>query len=161
MHFRPSDASPMALRPRPGLCRGTFIVSIQKNNMSRVWGRMPPGTARALLGSRLAANRPLSITSSACALNPSSILKPLYSESPFAKLRPRPQSGRTCITWSEMPPASCRFTLKVLLQSFGLDHKATGLTSLGRKCNRHHAGLQQHESKKSAGFEYKTMGGMG
>ena len=79
MHFRPSDASPMALRPRPGLCRGTFIVSIQKNNMSRVWGRMPPGTARALLGSRLAANRPLSITSSACALNPSGILKPLYS----------------------------------------------------------------------------------
>ena len=32
-------------------------------------------------------------------------------------------------------------TLKVPLQSFGLDHKATGLSSLGRKCSRHHAGL--------------------
>lgn len=35
----------------------------------------------------------------------------LYSESPSAKLRTRPQSNGTCITWSVMQPASCRFTL--------------------------------------------------
>ena len=35
-----------------------------------------------------------------------------YSKSPFTKLRPRPQSNRTYITWSVMQPASCRFTSK-------------------------------------------------
>ena len=37
--------------------------------------------------------------------------------------------------------ASAAFALKVSLQSFGLGLKAEGLSSLGRKCNRHHAGL--------------------
>ena len=36
-------------------------------------------------------------------------------------------------------PFRILITLKVLLQSFGLGHKAAGLISLGRKCNRHHA----------------------
>ena len=48
------------------------------------------------------------------------------------------------MTWSEMQPASCRFTLKVSLQSFGLGLKAMGLASLGRKCNRHHAGFDRN-----------------
>ena len=56
----------------------------------------------------------------------------VYSVSPSAKLRTRPQSNRTYITWSVMQPASCRFTLKVLLQSTGLGRKATGLALLGR-----------------------------
>ena len=35
----------------------------------------------------------------------------LYSVSPSAKLWTRPQSNGTYVTWSEMQPASCRFTL--------------------------------------------------
>ena len=33
----------------------------------------------------------------------------IYSVSPSAKLRTRPQSNGTYVTWSEMQPASCRF----------------------------------------------------
>ena len=36
---------------------------------------------------------------------------------------------------------SLSFALNAPLQSFGLGFKAMGLASLGRKCNRHHAGL--------------------
>ena len=60
------------------------------------------------------------------------------------------------MTWSEMQPASCRFTLKVSLQSFGLGLKAMGLASLGRKCNRHHAGFATRRKIK----RHPEMGGI-
>ena len=44
----------------------------------------------------------------------------LYSESPSAKLRSFPQSSGTFITWSEMQPASCRFSKKDRLSSRSL-----------------------------------------
>ena len=41
--------------------------------------------------------------------SPFCVLRVFYSISPSAKPRTRPQGSRTCITWSEMQPASCRF----------------------------------------------------
>ena len=45
----------------------------------------------------------------------------------------RPQTRLMLFFWM--------LTMKVPLQSPGLGLKAMGLASLGRKCNRHHAGL--------------------
>ena len=44
------------------------------------------------------------------------------------------------------------FTLKVSLQSFGLGLKAMELASLGRKCNRHHAGFKMESVSRHTGM---------
>lgn len=50
--------------------------------------------------------------------------------------------GESTRETSAIPVKPVAFALKVPLQSFGPGLKAMGLASLGRKCNRHHAGFK-------------------
>ena len=63
----------------------------------------------------------------------------------------RPQTRLMLFFWM--------LTMKVPLQSPGLGLKAMGLASLGRKCNRHHAGFDQ-KSGWGANFRSPTKGAL-
>ena len=54
-----------------------------------------------------------------------------FSESPSQKLRTRPQSNGTCITRSEMQPASCRFTRYMPGRSAHGPHHSRGASRSG------------------------------